>query len=161
VTGAKMWHRPAGPLLALLTAVGWVARAAAVPLDAQACDRLEQEQAELVRAGARQNMAKGPVWASGNLSPDKLAAIRRLLEVEAQLAFRCVEPKPAKAATNAKDALKPVAAPAASVDVPIPVPKPKTPKAASSPSRARVNDAYVPPARVDEPPWSVPPGGQQ
>ncbi|HXF54952.1 MAG TPA: hypothetical protein VNK52_12580 [Hyphomicrobiaceae bacterium] len=156
-----MWHRRAGPVLALVVMVSWVARAAAVPLDPEACDRLEQEQAELIRAGARQNMAKGPAWAVGNLSPDKLAAIRRLLEVDAQLAFRCLEPKAAKAATNAKEAPKSAAAPAASVEVPIPVPKPKTPKAAASPSRAKVNDAYVPPPKIEEPPWSVPAAGQQ
>jgi hypothetical protein len=34
-------------------------------------------------------MAKGPEWAKANLIPEKLERIRRFIEVEGQLLFRC------------------------------------------------------------------------
>ena len=34
-------------------------------------------------------MAKGPAWAKANLPPDKLQEVRRLIEVDEQLLFRC------------------------------------------------------------------------
>jgi hypothetical protein len=72
--------------IALLVQVG---AAAAVSLDKEACDKLKAEQTQLEGAGARTNMAQGPEWAKGNLAPDKLAEIKRLIEVEELLMFRC------------------------------------------------------------------------
>jgi hypothetical protein len=34
-------------------------------------------------------MERGPEWALANLPPEKIASIRRLIEVEEQLEFRC------------------------------------------------------------------------
>jgi hypothetical protein len=164
-----------------LLAAAWAARADAAPLDAQACDKLEQEQADLAKAGAKQNMAKGPAWAAANLSPDKLAQIERLIEVDEQITFRCSQPKAAKPPTEAKAPPKPPAAdkaeakaaapgakasapkaPAAAKKAAAPAPKAPAPKAAASqPAKPKPNDAYVPPAKSEELPWGTPAQAQQ
>jgi hypothetical protein len=59
------------------------------PLDKDGCANLKAEQGQLEQAGTRGNMAKGPQWAKTNLEPEKLTQIRRLLEVDEQLLFRC------------------------------------------------------------------------
>jgi hypothetical protein len=59
------------------------------PLDKGGCATLKVEQGELEKAGTRGNMGKGPQWAKTNLQPEKLDQIRRLLEVDEQLLFRC------------------------------------------------------------------------
>jgi hypothetical protein len=61
----------------------------AAPLDKEGCAKLKVEEGELEQAGVRRDMSKGPHWAKVNLAPDKLEQIRRLLEVEEQLLFRC------------------------------------------------------------------------
>jgi hypothetical protein len=61
----------------------------AAPLDKDGCASLKSEQALLEQAGTRGNMVKGPQWAKTNLEPDKLDQVRRLLEVDEQLLFRC------------------------------------------------------------------------
>jgi len=61
----------------------------AAPLDAEVCTKLKDERVALEQTGVRGNMAKGPQWAKGNLPPDKLEQIRRLIDVESQLLFRC------------------------------------------------------------------------
>ena len=61
----------------------------ASPLDAQGCNKLKDERVALEQAGVRGSMAKGPEWAKSNLSPDKLEQVRRLIDVDAQLTFRC------------------------------------------------------------------------
>jgi hypothetical protein len=63
--------------------------ARAAPLDKAACDKLKTEQAELEQGGARAAMANGPQWAKANLKPEQLEQIRRMLDVEGQLLFRC------------------------------------------------------------------------
>jgi hypothetical protein len=61
----------------------------AASLDKETCDKLKGEQTELEGTGARANMVKGPEWAKANLAPDKLGQIKRLIEVEELLLFRC------------------------------------------------------------------------
>jgi hypothetical protein len=63
--------------------------ALAAPLDKAACDQLKLEQGQLEQSGVRANMAKGPEWAKGNLKPEQLEQIRRVIEVDGQLLFRC------------------------------------------------------------------------
>ena len=58
-------------------------------LDKDTCAKLKTEQGQLEEAGVRGSMAKGPDWAKTNLAPDKLEQIKRLIEVEEQLVFRC------------------------------------------------------------------------
>ncbi len=74
-------------LLAVLLLSAPPARTA--PLDKEGCAKLRTEEAQLVQAGTRTSMSKGPEWAKTNLAPDKLEQIRRLLEVDEQLQFRC------------------------------------------------------------------------
>jgi hypothetical protein len=74
-------------LLAALTAVLVQARAA--PLDAESCAKFMNEHGLLEQAGVEADMAKGPEWAKANLLPEKLDRIRRFIEIEEQLLFRC------------------------------------------------------------------------
>src|SRR5262245_38116503 len=84
-----LWPRITG-IGALLGALSWaLGGAAAAALDQEACARLKTELLQLELAGVRVSMAKGPDWAKANLATDKLDQIRRLLEVEAQILFRC------------------------------------------------------------------------
>jgi hypothetical protein len=63
--------------------------ALAAKLDKTACNDLNAELAGVVGAGARADMERGPAWAMANLPPERLANIRRLIELEEQLEFRC------------------------------------------------------------------------
>ena len=97
-------------------------KVAAVPLEIEACDKLVKEEADLERAGARTNLAKGPQWAKANLPQDKIEQIRRLIEVDEQVAFRCLKTKPLPAGSLVA---QPVPAPAATDGAAAPVAKPK------------------------------------
>lgn len=90
----RQWRRPApmtrSGITVLLAALLLQAPATrAAPLDKEGCTNLKAEQGQLESAGTRGNMAKGPQWAKTNLEPDRLDQIRRLLEVDEQLLFRC------------------------------------------------------------------------
>src|SRR5437762_6022113 len=61
----------------------------AAQLDKDRCAKLKTEQAQLEQGGTRGSMGKGPEWAKVNLPPDKLEQIRRLIELDEQLLFRC------------------------------------------------------------------------
>jgi hypothetical protein len=74
-------------VIAALLLQGSAARAA--QLDKDSCAKLKTEQAQLEQGGARGSMGKGPEWAKVNLAPDKLEQIRRLIELDEQLLFRC------------------------------------------------------------------------
>jgi len=74
--------------LALLTAPCF---AFAAPLDKDACEKLKAEQAGM--AQAKDHLAKGPEWGKANLTADQLKAVQRYIEVEEQIAFRCVQRK--------------------------------------------------------------------
>ena len=63
--------------------------AQAANLDKEACTRLEEEQVKFEKAGVRATIAKGAAWAKDNLSADKLQDVRRLIEVDEQILFRC------------------------------------------------------------------------
>lgn len=126
-------------VLAFTLANGGV-RVRAEPLDAATCGQLKGEQVRMEQTGVRGNMEKGPAWAKSNLAADKLEQIRRLMDLDEQLLFRCssrnlVElppdadadpaPTPAKADDDGKD-------PASSKTdaAPVPQKKPGTVKAA-------------------------------
>jgi outer membrane biosynthesis protein TonB len=66
-----------------------LAQARAAPLDADSCAKLLNEHGQLEQAGVEADMAKGPEWAKANLIPEKLERIRRFIEIEGQLLFRC------------------------------------------------------------------------
>jgi len=61
----------------------------AAPLDKDECAKLKTEQSQLEHEGVRGSMARGPEWAKANLAADKLAQVRRLIDVDEQLLFRC------------------------------------------------------------------------
>lgn len=61
----------------------------ATPLDKDGCTKLKVEQSQLEQGGTRGSMGRGPEWAKANLAPEKLDQIRRLIEVDEQLLFRC------------------------------------------------------------------------
>ena len=69
--------------------LAWCGPAVAAALDQDACARLKTELLQLELAGTRTSMAKGPDWAKANLAADKLQQIKRLMEVEEQILFRC------------------------------------------------------------------------
>jgi outer membrane biosynthesis protein TonB len=76
--------------LSLLAAALLLATAArSSPLGKDGCAQLKVEQGELERSGTRASMSKGPQWAKGNLEPARLEQIKRLLEIDEQLLFRC------------------------------------------------------------------------
>lgn len=105
-------HHASGRLVVYLAAVLLaLAQARATPLDTETCAKLKGEQTQLENAGVGHNMAKGPHWAKANLAPDKIEQVRRLIEVEEQLLFRCTgrslvqlppepDPDPAAASTE-------------------------------------------------------------
>ncbi len=61
----------------------------AAPLDAATCGQLKGEQVRMEQSGVRDRMAKGPSWAKANLAADKIDEVRRLIELDEQLLFRC------------------------------------------------------------------------
>ena len=118
--------------------------AQAANLDKEACTRLEEEQVKFEKAGVRATIAKGAAWAKDNLSPDKLQEVRRLIEVDEQILFRCqgkplvllpssVDADPVVTTDeNAADGEKPpVAKAAAPKDAPAKDAKAAAPKAAA------------------------------
>lgn len=62
------------------------------------CEKAKADQAQLVAAGVKDDMAKGPEWAASNLSPERIARIKTYLALEEDIRFRCplVLPKPPK-----------------------------------------------------------------
>jgi hypothetical protein len=87
------------------------------PLDKEGCAKLKAEEAEIEQSGVRSSMGRGPEWAKANLPPEKLEQIRRLIEVEEQLLFRChgkplvnlpkdPDPDPAAREPDGKDGAK-------------------------------------------------------
>ena len=78
-----------GIVLGVQALVACCGAAAAATLDQEACARLKTELMQLELGGTRSSMAKGPEWAKVNLPADKLQQIKRLIDVEEQILFRC------------------------------------------------------------------------
>ena len=74
-------------VLALLAASATSAGAAKLKTDA--CNELKDELVVVLAAGAPDDMRRGPAWAEANLDLDRLNNIKRLIELEEQLQFRC------------------------------------------------------------------------
>jgi hypothetical protein len=133
-------------LLYLIALVVVLAQARAAPLDADTCAKLEGEQEQLEGLGVEKEMAKGPAWAKANLAPEKLAQVRRFIELEELILFRCrrkslvtLPPEPEAAAGgdqteqdkqekpetgNDKEAAPAAGPPAAKTKTPAPAAKP-------------------------------------
>jgi hypothetical protein len=76
-------------LAALLGAGAALSQARAAPLDADTCSKLTVEHERLETAGVDQTMAKGPEWGKANLAPEKIEEVRRFIELEELIQFRC------------------------------------------------------------------------
>jgi hypothetical protein len=77
------------PALLVAAALLQGGAARAERLDAEGCARLKGELALLEQAGVRATLAKGAEWGKANLAADKLGEVRRLIELDEQLLFRC------------------------------------------------------------------------
>ena len=75
-------------LLAALS-VGSASAVHAAKLGTHACYELRVELGFLRATGAEEDMKLGPGWAKVNLTRNELKNVRRLVEVEEQLRFRC------------------------------------------------------------------------
>lgn len=87
----------------------------AAQLDKDTCTKLKTEQGQLELSGTRGNLDRGPEWAKASLPPEKLEQVRRLIEVDEQLLFRCGgrplvtlpnDPDPAAREGESKDGAK-------------------------------------------------------
>lgn len=76
-------------LTSITAALTWAEHVSAAPLEADACANLTAERAGLVSQGVEGDMAKGAQWARQNLPETRLSQIKRLIEVNEQLSFRC------------------------------------------------------------------------
>jgi hypothetical protein len=143
----------------------------AEPLGKEVCNGLRAEHDQLVLAGAKADMERGPEWAKANLALDRIKQIERLIAVGEQLAFRCPQPNPSlERAEELEPAATSASAPAASeshkrADSAKAVRasrKDKTHSAARavgqaerrrskrSPPRPQANDVYVPPHKSED-----------
>jgi hypothetical protein len=129
----------------------------AAPLEKPACDRLQAEKQTLIVLGVDKEFSKGPDWAKANLVQSELNLVKRYLDLEEQLKFRCgmavvtlqpvqEEPEdgpdddadtpsnaPAPKRREAKPAAKPAEAPVKAVPAaPAAKPAPKAPAKAQS-----------------------------
>lgn len=133
-----------------------LAAAHAAPLDKDECAKLKGEQALLEQGGVRGSMGRGPEWAKANLSADKLEQVRRIIEIDEQLLFRCQGkslvnlkevPDPDPAASTGKAAPKVPAAKAPAAKAPAAkAPAAKAP-VKKAPAQPAVKEAPKPPAK--------------
>lgn len=70
----------------------------------ETCDQLKREVVQLEGMGVRDNLAKGAAWGKANLRSTQLEQIKKLIEMDEHVAFRCPRPKP-------QPELQPAAAP--------------------------------------------------
>lgn len=76
-------------LVTAAVAVAVPCAAAGAKLDKSACADLANEMAVITETGVKGDMERGPEWAMANLPVERLQSIRRLLEIEDQIEFRC------------------------------------------------------------------------
>lgn len=139
----------------LVTAAASIAPAA--PLDDQTCDQLKREIVQLEGLGARDNIARGAAWGKANLRGAQLEQVKKLIEMDEAVAFRCPKPKPkvdpavqAKAKAGPKGAPKVQAAQGGAAQdganvKPKPRPKPAPVAAEGGKAAAQASTAAVPP----------------
>lgn len=91
-----------------------VTAADARPLKKEQCDALAQERAKLATSGVERAIVKGPSWTQQNMAVGIVGKVRRYIEVEEQLRFRCTGKKPpewppeASAAATAEKPSEPI-----------------------------------------------------
>lgn len=95
----------------------------AAPLDNETCTMLRNEQLQLEAAGVRDSMANDPLWSAANLPAARLNDIKRLIELDEQITFRCPPLQVVVATAEGK------------VVIPLPTRKPNPKAAVPRPSR--------------------------
>ncbi len=80
--------------------------AQATKLDNITCDALKLERSRIETEAIKSDMAKGPEWAKGNLSKDRLGEIELLIGLQENIAFRCPLPRPTPSAPGAAAAVQ-------------------------------------------------------
>jgi hypothetical protein len=141
----------------------------AAPLDADTCSKLDAERLQLEFAGARTNMAKGPESAkAAKLPADTLNQVRRLIDVDALLLFRCTggglvnlpadapDPEPAGTPREPGEEGKETPEPAGKETVPPAKAKPDTTKKAATSPPGKAPDAKTPSASKGQPAKKTP-----
>ncbi len=98
----QIWSNGLGAA-ALLAAALAAGSARAAKLDKEECDGLKTELGQLLSTGLAADMRLGPEWAKANLAPERLLQVKRLIEIEEQINFRCEAPRAALAAKPAGD----------------------------------------------------------
>jgi hypothetical protein len=143
----------------------------AAPLDAATCGQLKGEQVRMEQGGVRDSMAKGPSWAKANLAADKLEQIRRLIELDEQLLFRCstrnlvelpaeADAEPAAVPPGIGEDGKEAASPKADAPPPAGKTKPAAKSAPAEPAKSPAAKAK-PKEAAPAPPKTTPPAKKQ
>lgn len=83
-------------------AAAWSTGAPAAQLDEKTCAQLKLEIGQLEGLGARDNLAKGATWGKANLKSNQLEQVKKLIEMDETVAFRCPKPKPVVTAGEPK-----------------------------------------------------------
>ncbi len=94
-------ERSAWVLTAGLVLTGASTLVPAAQLDEKTCAQLKLEIGQLEGLGARDNLAKGATWGKANLRGNQLEQVKKLIEMDETVAFRCPRPKPVVAAASA------------------------------------------------------------
>jgi hypothetical protein len=90
VSSLSVFRRHTIQAIALLAAgLSGSSGLSADPLDKPACDRLQSEKQTLAVLGVDKEFAKGPDWAKANLAQSELNLLKRYIDVDEQLKFRC------------------------------------------------------------------------
>jgi len=144
--------------------------ALAEPLDRESCAGLQSERKQLFNADMQAALDQGPDWVKKHLTDEAIERVRRFLDVEQQIQFRCrgggvdkavAKPTNAKAtnakATDAKptdakatDAKATDGTAADAASVPLPDRKPTPPSKADAngnPSQALADSDKTPPGK--------------
>ncbi|MDX2309491.1 MAG: hypothetical protein NW216_14720 [Hyphomicrobium sp.] len=153
----------AGWLGAVALLLGPVPCAQAEQLDDAACRGARDELALLEGAGVKDHHERGPEWARVNLAPDGIEKVKRWIELNETVLFKCPRPKPQKPVEAAaggpsgNKSSKPSSSDSAAIGpgqtgtlsetgaTGDPAVKPKKKKSAEK-KRKVVDDAYIPPA---------------
>ena len=104
---------------AALAATAAISIAPAAPLDKETCEQLKREAVEFEKLGTRDHLTKGAAWGKANLKSAQLDQVKKLIEIDEAIAFRCPRLRPATEAKAGK------AGGAVALVKPKPKPRPK------------------------------------
>jgi len=101
------WHTRAiatvgGCLCFGIALLAGMSNAGALTYSKEFCGSVRKTRTSLVKAGVLVDMTKGPAWAKDNLTPEKLARIKRYLRIEEIVQFQCAKIRRKKAKPKTK-----------------------------------------------------------